>query len=293
MAINIGINKYTKTLCVKFDNIYHYTYTRYMQNDPELAASLEKIGLSEKEALVYASLMTLGGAFPTQIAEHAKLNRTSVYKILLDLSIKGLVNEIEKRNKIFYQVESPEKLLRYAKSQVTLANDRVEKAERLIPDFEALYASFTNKPKIKYFEGIDGLVTIYDDMITNQKKYEMLAFSNASEFGRVLPAKFFENFRRTKEKIGITTRGIIPDTESDRTYNERYFTGYKEEIVPKIKYVPADQFPFKGEITIYGKNKVAIVNLNKEFLTGLIIEDETIHNMMRLIFELSWKGAGK
>ncbi|MEK7185636.1 MAG: helix-turn-helix domain-containing protein [Patescibacteria group bacterium] len=262
-----------------------------MLNNANLPTSLEKAGLSEKEALVYSSLIALGGAFPSQIAEHSKLNRTTVYKILVGLSIKGLVNEIKKRNKIFYQVDKPEKLLRYMKSQVALAHDRVEKVEQLLPDFEALYASLTNKPKILYFEGIDGVMSIYEDMITNQKKYEMLAFSNASEFANVFPEKFFEKFRRSKEQIGITTRGIIPDTDKDREYVPHYFAGYKKEIVPKIKFVPSKEFSFKGEITIYGNNKVSIVNLNKEYLTGLIIEDETIHNMMRMIFELSWKGA--
>jgi len=261
-----------------------------MVNEHDLPATLEKIGLSEKEALIYASLISLGGAFPTQIAEHAKLNRTTVYKILLGLSIKGLVNEIKKKNKIFYQVEKPEKLLRYAKSQVTLAQDRVEKTEKLIPDFEGLYSAFTNKPKILYFEGLDGILSIYEDQISGAKKYEMLAFSNASELENIFPAKFFENYRRSKEEIGITTRGIIPDTEKDKTFVPRLYEGYKEEIIPKAKYVPSAEFSFKGEITIYSDNKVSIVNLNKEQLTGLIIEDETIHNMMRMIFELSWKG---
>jgi sugar-specific transcriptional regulator TrmB len=261
-----------------------------MINDHDLPATLEKIGLSEKEALIYASLMTLGGAFPSQIAEQAKLNRTTVYKILLGLSIKGLVNEIKKKNKIFYQVEKPDKLLRYAKSQVTLAHDRVEKAERLIPDFEGLYSALTDKPKILYFEGIDGILSIYEDQINTTKKYEMLAFSNASELENVFPEKFFENYRRSKEKIGITTRGIIPDTEKDKTFVPRLYEGFDKEVVPQTKYVSASEFSFKGEITIYSDNKVSIVNLNKEQLTGLIIEDETIHNMMRMIFELSWKG---
>ena len=261
-----------------------------MINEHDLPATLEKVGLSEKEALIYASLITLGGAFPTQIAEHAKLNRTTVYKILLGLSIKGLVNEIKKKNKIFYQVEKPEKLLRYAKSQVTLAQDRVEKTEKLIPDFEGLYSAFINKPKILYFEGLDGILSIYEDQIIGTKKYEMLAFSNASELENIFPAKFFENYRHSKEKIGITTRGIIPDTEKDKTFTSRLYEGYKEEVIPKAKYVPAIEFSFKGEITIYSDKKVSIVNLNMEQLTGLIIEDETIHKMMKMIFELSWKG---
>ena len=103
--------------------------------------------------------------------------------------------------------------------------------------------------------------------------------------------KFFEDFRRSKERIRITTRGIVPDTDQDKEFNDRFFSGYKKGAVPHLRYVTAEQFPFKGEITVYSSNKTAIVNLNKEYLTGLIIEDETIHEMMRMIFELSWRGV--
>lgn len=257
----------------------------------ELPRSLEAIGLSEKQAQVYAALVELGGAFPSQISEKTRLNRTTVYKILTDLSIKGLINEITKRNKLFYQIENPNRLLRFAKTQVSLAEDRLQKAEKLIPDFEGLYQMLTNKPGIRYFEGVDGVTLLYEDMVASDKKYEMLAWSNAKELERVLPNKFFEDFRRSKERIGITTRGIVPDTDQDKQFNERFFSGYKKGAVPHLRYVIAEQFPFKGEITVYGSTKIAIVNLNKEYLTGLIIEDETIHEMMRMIFELSWKGT--
>src|ERR1035437_9501454 len=119
-----------------------------------LPSTFEKIGLSQKEALVYSTLIELGGAYPSKIAEGTKLNRSTVYKILLDLSVKGLVSEIKKKNKIYYQTEKPSKLLRYAKGQVTLANDHLETVQKLIPDLEGMYSLFSNKPKISYFEGI-------------------------------------------------------------------------------------------------------------------------------------------
>ena len=266
-------------------------YDSRMINNENLPATLQKIGLSEKEALVYSTLIKLGGAFPSKIASETKLNRSTVYKILLDLAIKGLVNEIKKRNKIYYQVERPDRLVRYAKDQVTIANDHLEKVQKILPDFEGLYSLFANKPKITYFEGIDGILSIYDDHIDTDKKYEMVAFANATELENVFPEKFFDNYRRTKEKIGITTRGIITDSEKNATFIDRMYEGYKKEIVPKFKLIPSAEFPFKGELTIYRNNRVSIVNLNKEHLTGLIIEDETIYNMMRMIFELSWKGA--
>jgi sugar-specific transcriptional regulator TrmB len=256
----------------------------------ELSETFRKIGLSDKESLVYSCLLSLGGAFPSKIAEETKLNRSTVYKILLDLSIKGLVNEIKKRNKAYYQVERPDKLVRYVKTQVTIANEHVERVQKLLPDIEGLFSLIPNKPKISYFESIEGILSIYEDQINVTKKYEMLAFSNASELENVFPEKFFENYRKTKEKIGITTRGIIPNTDMDQTFTERMYAGYKKEVIPQTKQVPASEFSFKGEIVVYRENKVSIVNLNKEYLTGLIIEDITIHNMMKMIFELSWKG---
>src|SRR4051794_40111974 len=105
-------------------------------NIDNLPSTFEKVGLSEKEALVYSSLIKLGGAHPSKIAQDTKLNRSTVYKLLLDLSIKGLVNEIEKKNKIFYQIEKPSKLLKYAKDRVTLANDHLETVNKMIPDLE-------------------------------------------------------------------------------------------------------------------------------------------------------------
>lgn len=256
--------------------------------NPSLIQKLEKAGFNSKEALVYISVLELGGAYPSKVAEYSGLKRSTVYNVLVTLSIRGLVNEIEKRNKLYYQIEKPEKIVKYAENRIKSAEEDSERMKSILPDIEGLFGSLGTRPKVTYFENIEGIKNIYEDMVSTDAKYEMLAFSNAKELENVFPEKFFENFRKSKERIGITTRGIIPDTKEDRNYNDKFFAGYKKEVIPEIRHVPQGQFPFKGEITIYGKNKIAIVNLNKEHLTGTIIEDETIHSMMKMIFELSW-----
>jgi sugar-specific transcriptional regulator TrmB len=256
--------------------------------NPSLLQKLEKAGFNSKEALVYTSLLELGGSYPSRIAEYCGLKRSTVYNILVTLSIRGLINEIEKRNKLFYQIEKPEKVVKYTESRIRRAEEESEKMKSILPDIEGLFGSLGTRPKVTYFENIDGILSIYEDMITTDKKYELLAFSNTKELENILPEKFFENFRRSKESNGITARGIVPDTKGDRTFNDKFFKGYKKEIVPNMKYVSREQFPYKGEIVIYGDNKVAIINLSREHLTGTIIEDETIHGMMKMMFELSW-----
>jgi sugar-specific transcriptional regulator TrmB len=264
-----------------------------MNIQEQLPETFEKAGLSPKEAKIYSCLLTLGGAFPSKIAEETKLNRSTVYKVLLDLSVKGLVNEIKKKNKIYYQIEKPKQLLRYAKERVTIASDDLERMQKILPDIEGLYSLLQNKPKITYFEGLDEILSIYEDHINTKEPYEMTAIANTNELENVFPKKFFENYRRTKEKIGITTRGIITNSEQSNTFIQRMYAGYKKEIVPVMRYVSDLQFPFKGEVTIYKNNKVSIVNLSREQLTGVVIEDQTIYNMIRTMFELSWIGLAK
>lgn len=262
----------------------------YMLPDT-LLAKLRQAGLSDKTATVYGFLASVGGAFPSRIALETHLNRSTVYKILTDLSVKGLVNEIEKGKKLYYQVEKPQKFLRYAEQTVDRAKDAFEVANKIFPELEGLYSLTPNKPKIKFFEDRDGLRSIFEDHVSEKKPYEMLGFANANQLERFFKTDFIRKYVKQKERIGITTRGILPDTESDKTYNERMYAGIKKHIWLNLRYIPAKDFPFNGEITVYGTNKVSIINFEETHLVGIVIEDKAIHEMMTRIFELAWRGA--
>ena len=257
--------------------------------DVNLVEKLQKSGFSDKEAKIYVSTLELGGGYPSKIAEYSGLNRSTTYQVLLNLSIRGLVNEIEKRNKIFYQVEKPEKVVTYAKGQIRIAEDRFEQMKSVLSDIEGLYGALGTRPKITYYEGKEGIVSIYQDHLDFKKPYEMLAWANGEDVAQFFPAGFLDQYGKTKEKIGITTRGILPDTSENRNYTSVHYKNVSEKSVPGIRYVKPDQFPLMGEIVIYGENKVSIVNLEKNTPIGTIIEDKAIHRLMKTIFELSWE----
>lgn len=259
--------------------------------EPRITQQLQRSGLSNKESIVYASLVELAGAFPSKLSEVTKLNRSTVYKTLTSLSIKGLVNEIEKRNKLFYTIEKPSKLIRYAKNQVSIAEDNLEKIQKIIPELEGIYSVVSNKPKVTFYEGSGTIKHLCDDMVSVKKGYEMVAFSNADLFKNSMPKKDLESFVKAKEKLNITTKAIVPDTPMGRIYSETVFKDTKKEIWPQVRFVPKDKFPFNAEITVYGDNKVSIVKFGRENVIGVIIEDETIHSMLRMIFDLSWSVA--
>lgn len=254
-----------------------------------LVQRLQEVGLSEKAALLYEALLQRGGAYPSKLAEQTKLNRSTVYKILLELSVKGLVTEIERGKKLFYQVEKPDKLLRFSKMQSEMAQEAYERAHEFLPELEHLFAQSSYRPSVRYFENADGVTSIYEDMVAEKKPYEMLAFSHGEAFKEYLPAAALREFVKAKEKNRITTRAIVPDTLENRAYNKNVFAGLKKAVWPVIRYVPKEVFPFAAEMTLYGEHKLAITKLRGEEITGIIIEDELIHDMFKMVFELLWK----
>ena len=260
------------------------------QYNVSLSQKLSKTGLSDKEAEIYAYLIEHGGAFPSAISKATGINRTTVYKILDTLSIRGLITELEKRKKLFYQAENPKSLDRFTDSQITIAKRAKESLEQVMPILEGLYRSSPNKPIVRFFEGKEGVFAIYRDHIATNKKYEMLAFSNTSEIVQFLSEDFKKEYLKIKARVGITTRVITPDDEVDIKYNEIVYKNFPKILQPKLKHISKKIFPFKGEITIYQENKVSIVNFNEPNVAGTIIEDQIIHDMMKMIFELSWKG---
>jgi len=258
--------------------------------DYKLVEKLEKSGFSNKEALVYVALLLSGGAYPSKIAEITKLNRSTVYKILEVLSVRGLVIELEKRNKLFYQAEKPKNIERFARSRVTMARRELEGAQTILPVLEGLYSNTENKPVVRFFEGEEGILRIYQDHVAVDKKYEQLAFSNTADLMKFIPEDFRVDYIKKKAKLGITTRAILPDQEVDIKYNETIYGNFPKKIWPVLKHVPRKKFPYKSDLTIYGENKVSIINFNEPQFAGTIIEDKVVHDMMTMIFELSWKG---
>lgn len=258
----------------------------------DIVKKIEKSGFTDKEALVYVSLLELGGAYPSRIAEYSGLNRSTTYKILLNLSVRGIINEIEKKNKIFYQIDKPEKISQYAERRVSMAVNALDYTKEIVPEIAGLFNIIKNHPRVTYYEGMDGLASIYEDMINVKKPYEMVAFSKTDEFVGLLSEKFLINFIKKKVEIGITTRGLLPDTPGSRKFIDQYYNEkVPEKLMPRRRYIAENMFPLSGEIIMYGDSKISITNFTKNQITGVVIQDKALHQMMRNIFELSWNST--
>lgn len=241
----------------------------------------KKLDLTETEGKVYLALLELGGGYVSAIARRAKLPRVNCYHTIENLLEKGLVTYITKNKVRYYSPESPQKL-------VSVLEQKAKYAKNIMPDLEAMTSALALRPKIKYYEGMEGLKSILDDTLTAKNK-ELLGYSNLQSASNLF-GEYIKEYASKKVKRNIKTRLICPSSQDSFEYIKDY---YPKEFPPElieILFVNPREFWFEHEIVIYD-NKVAVISLNKDELIGMIFESAVYAGSQRAIFNLAWLGA--
>ncbi|MBP6910532.1 BlaI/MecI/CopY family transcriptional regulator [Patescibacteria group bacterium] len=237
-----------------------------------LLLTLQQYGLSEKEAKVYLTTLQLGSAPGSSIARNSQENRATVYTILKELQKKGIVNEVRKGNMTYFSVVAPELLLRELE-------DKYNTFKEKIPEFLAMAEKFGNKPKIQFFEGIEGVKKMYEDLLSSQT--EILSFLGIEQSNKDLLYYLNREFLVKRIKNDIHAKVILSDTPA----NQRY-AGIDEKAKKQSILIKKSGFMIEGEINIYGPNKISIALMNDNEMSGLIISSEQLYTTCKNIFDL-------
>src|SRR3989338_7781093 len=245
-----------------------------------LKEQLEKIGLAEKEAKVFLASLELGSSAAQGIAKKAGINRSTTYVIIEKLMKKGLMSSVEKGKKTYFQTEDPKRLLKLLEEQEEGLKRKEEEFKKYLPELETLFNIAEEKPKVRFFEGKEGLIAIREDYFKAKNK-ELLGFFALDEERSVFSAE--ERKQAVKERISKKIQFKFIYTDKENRTSDPNFTF--------SRFIPTDKFPLSSSLIIYD-NKLAIVSL-KGKLIGAIIENKEISNTFRSIFDLAWDGAEK
>ncbi len=234
-----------------------------------LEEQLKKIGLDEAEIKVYLASLELGETNISRIAKKSGVKRTTTYLVADSLKEKGLMRSIKKKNKNFFYAEDPRRL----KEQM---EESVKEINKAIPNLLAIANFIDKKPQIRFFEGQEGIKEVFKDTLKYPKQ-EIQAW-----FPRVFES-FIDSYyvpKRLEKKIWV--RAIMPDSEKAKK-----FVLLDQQQLRKSKLISKDKFNMQIEISLYGKNKIAIISFDEEI--ALIIESQKIHESLKSIFEIMWE----
>ena len=237
-----------------------------------LLLTLQQYGLSEKEAKVYLTTLQLASAPASSIARNAKENRATVYTVLKELQKRWIVNEIKKGSTTYFSVISPELLLRELEDKYTSFKEK-------IPEFMVLAEKFGSKPKVQFFEGIEGVKKMYEDLLSSE--IEISSFLGIEYTDKELLHYLYRDFLPRRIKNDIHAKVILSDTGENKRYAGIDKKAKKESIV-----ISDSLFNIEWGIDLYGPNKVNIVLFSDSEMSGLTISSEKLYQTLKSIFDL-------
>lgn len=237
---------------------------------------LEQIGLSTSQAKVYLRLVEKGELSPPQIAKLTGESRSNAYMVLQRLEELGLVEKLEKVNKISYQPLNPIAIERLAEERRRTTAKTENQIKQAMPQMLSYFYSFTEKPGIRLLQGVEGLKEIYTDTLRTKKDIYFLRTPSEMQ---IMGDEFFLKYKKKRADLGIRTFAFTKKTPfaQQMALNDKRNNMVRTWINPKDYDAPV-------EINIYG-DKVAFLAFGGDIM-GVIIQSAAIAESMRQVFKI-------
>lgn len=245
---------------------------------------LTHAGLSEDEAAVYEALLIHGPQGAGMLLPKLKIKRGLLYKTLGRLIGRGLVAEETSKKRALFAPQPPDILLKIIEDQEADIRKSREHFMHALPEMKAKYVISTERPIIKFFEGVEGLRKIYEDkLLPGTPTHHFIRPLRANVYEHAF-GRWFTHYLLRRAKLGITTYALTPD-DIDANHDPKVDACRK---VIRTWLRPQD-YTTPIEIACY-RNKVAIISYGKEIF-GIVIESQHFSKAIKDLFRLAEKGA--
>ncbi len=239
----------------------------------ELSKTLEKIGLSDKEAKVYIAALELGKFSVLSLANKTGIKRPTCYLILDELIKRGLISTFPKAKKVIYMAEHPNALLK----QIA---DAYATAKELMPELQSLMTTSHERPELRVYSGQKGIQNIYELML--DEGFDLYYITSTKELVEAAGKDFIDDWIARRIKKGVKTFRI--SVWEKEMHEIPLYRGSRENM-RTVRFAPKG-FTTPYTIYIYGK-KVAFISTKKD-LFGFIVESADLAISMKALFDVLW-----
>lgn len=244
--------------------------------DKEIIGSLEKLGLSDKEARVYIALLRLGEVGSSKVMRETGLHGQYVYQALESLENKGLSQHVVKRGRKKFSAKSPQVLARLVEQQRAIADSVALQLQEMM--------ILPPEQRFEVFQGQESYIAHEFDLLEKALECsELLVIGGAGDkFNETMGKSLFEYVAlQTKKRISIryigseSQRASMPEMHGRRKLFE-------------IRYLPG---LFTGQVNTNVWPDCLGFNIFGEPVTRFTIWSPIVAGSYRQFFETLWKIA--
>jgi len=240
-----------------------------------------EFSLNNKEKQVISALYTLESSSVSLLSKQTLINRTTLYPILEKLLQKGLITKLELENTTIYEPISQSDFKDWLKNKEKQTKNEINSLsfwlkEQKNQDKGSLLS------EIKYFDGKEGLKSLYADTWRENSGKEILAITDYKQAYDLMGREHWENYFKKRVEKGVKVKNLLPTSKEG-----------KEDIEDSEKYLREMKFikifeDLGIEINIYD-NKVSIASFDKDHPNGVLIRNRKIAEAFKNIFQFLWK----
>lgn len=249
--------------------------------------TLKSIGLNDKEIAIYLAIIKVGSAPASVLGKRTGITRSTAQYVCQQLAHKGLLSVIQKNNTFIYSPEPPEKLLYLIDQQKQELDTKHDQVNRIIGDLRGMINPHATMPKVKFFEGVDGLIEMFEDVLKEKAPFYG-AFWDSKDIHPGMEEYWEKRYYKKRAELGIPSWALFNMFDENTLLKKHIKENAQVDRLGLV--LPSDQFPFNACVNIYA-NKVAFYSYLKNDMTGILIENEHIYNTQLSMFKLAWNYA--
>lgn len=243
----------------------------------------ENYGLTTDQWIIYKYLLDTGFSNVRKLSIRTGVNRTLTYRILEQLIKLNLVEKIEKKGSVtFFYPKNPSNIITVLERKEEELNQLKNEFHQTLPKLISSFNLLEGKPSVHFFEGIEGLQKLYEEILLESEPIKLLRSSKDISDEDIKKVVLEQIKRQTKKGIAVELLGPYNPTATKEFDNENNIT--RRFLAPEDLTVPA-------QIIIFG-TKVGITSFGDNMITT-IIDSKPIYQTFTQIFSLLWKNAYK
>lgn len=241
---------------------------------------LKCIGLERHEPTVYLASLRLGSFPASAIARRCNLPRSTARYTCEQLVRKNLMIQIQKGNVRLFTAKGPEKIQCLIDAEQEKLNTQQDIFNNVLQDLKRLHNPNVVLPKITFYEGKEGIITLYDKIIA--LKAPIYSFEDKGEMPAFIP-NYVKNFIKIRQKKKIPNYVVCP---SQNKINKS-----TPEELRETRYFDGTKYPFSWDIK-FCKDLVSIFSFDEEAVVGIGIQHKDIARNFKLLFKFVWETLG-